>query len=371
MRKLIWTLKMFLLFGSAGLLVAADKSQFDIPETKVHQGLAKGSATALSGWKVTESVSEIAVLSGGYFTIGTTAGTSTSSLDNDCGILFGHPYAKTSYPFFQVDGKAWQKPETMFPPESLKATAQGDSVTLAFLGDPSMQILIVYRLINQGQQIQISSTVTNTDVVSHVLGLGFMIDPALGIRGDGVLSVGGSAVLSESWMSSVSIAGKQILLSERRGTHAGLKCSLNFFDGFPNTLAAGNWEELSFANGPGPTGTSGPPRIYDLVLKMYWDPISVAAKGELKRSFILSLETPDFGSGLFTRWDVPTFLTISNGVMYPNSLPTTVSVLNQHPASASATIHLALNNIVSSTGGDRTLNVPAGIRGNASLPIGI
>ena len=369
MRKSFWNALVLLLFGTAGLLFAGDKSRLDVPETVVHSGLAKSTVGTLSGWKVGRTVSEIAVLSGGYFTVGTIAGTTTSPLDNDCGILFGHPYAKTSYPFFQVDGGGWKKPEMIFPPESLKATVQGDSISLAFLGDTTIQIFIVYRLINQGQQVRITSTVKNTDATSHVLGLGFIIDPALGIRGDGVLSIDGNAILNELWMNTAAISGKSILLSERRGTHAGLKCSLSFSDGLPNRLAAGNWEQLRLSDEP--AGAAPPPRLYDLVMKMYWDPVTIAAKEEIKHSFVLSLDSPDFGSGLFTRWDVPSFLTLDDGVMYPSSIPTTVSVSNQHASSASSTIHLLANSIVTNPSGDKSITIDPGKNGFASVPLQI
>jgi Mg-chelatase subunit ChlD len=104
---------------------------------------------------------------------------------------------------------------------------------------------------------------------------------------------------------------------------------------------------------------------------MYWDPISIPGKGEITRSFLLSLETPDFGSGLFARWDVPSFLTLDNGVLYPSSFPTTVSVINQRAVSAAATVHMLPNSIITNPGGDQSIAIAASGSGYASVPLRI
>src|SRR3990172_5226483 len=82
---------------------AVDKSEYDL---QLSPGLHK-SASSLAGYGhilLGNDVSEISLLSGGYFTIGTSKGIYTTDLDDLCNISFGHPYAKTSYPLLAVDG---------------------------------------------------------------------------------------------------------------------------------------------------------------------------------------------------------------------------------------------------------------------------
>ncbi|HTX20013.1 MAG TPA: VWA domain-containing protein [Bacteroidota bacterium] len=346
---------------------ASDKARFDVQEASVLHGLAKTSGEAPVGWKVGGTIGEVAVLSGGYFTIGTVAGTTSSPLDDHCGVLFGHPYAKTSYPIFQLDGGGWKKPEEIFSPDSSQATPQADNILLVFSGTSSIQASVTYLIINQGQQVEVVTSVKNNDDHSHSVGVGFMIDPALGIHGDGVLAVGGNLLLSESSMDSGSILGKPLVISERRGTHAGLKCSLSFPNGTPSALTAANWQTLLSADGPPMGGLAAPGRIYDLDLDFTWNAVTVPAQGTVTRSFMISLEYPDFGNGTFARWDVPSFLTLDNGVMFPSGFTATVDVFNQHSSSVTSTLKVLPNTLITNTGTDKTLVI--GVQGHGYAPI--
>ena len=85
---------------------AWDKSQFDIDGVTEDDALRKGTGSMLPGWKLRKHHSELTLIQGGYFTLGTNNGISSTTLDDLCGITFGHPYAMTSYPLLSVDG-AW------------------------------------------------------------------------------------------------------------------------------------------------------------------------------------------------------------------------------------------------------------------------
>jgi hypothetical protein len=81
---------------------------------------------------------------------------------------------------------------------------------------------------------------------------------------------------------------------------------------------------------------------------MYWDTVQAASNATptnpLERSFTLSLAEPDFGVSIFTRWDIPRFITINDGSMYPAEIPTVVSVFNKGLQSVNASITIPQNN---------------------------
>ena len=332
-----WAAVVCFIFGMASSQLWADqKSNYDV----VEPGLAKTSGGPFLGWKLTRSVSEVAVLPGGYFTFGTSAGVSASTLDDNCGILFGHPYAKTSYPFFKVDGGAWKRADMFFNDDSAKAVAAGDSIVLTLSGNPGFRATVTYRLLNNGQQLRVTSTIANLDAIAHSFGSGLFLDPALGIRGDGVLALNGAEILKETWLSGGSVSGKTVLISERRGAYAGLKCSLEFPSAVPTIFAAGNWDELRNADAAIPAGSLLPTQIYDLVLKMYWDAQTIAPGESASSSLQLSLQSPQFGTSAFARWDVPRFLSMNNGIMFPEEFPSSVAVIS--PVGTSATVQVTV-----------------------------
>jgi len=78
---------------------AADKSSYDVTTVRENfrTALAKGTTGPLA-WRLTRSVADLAVLPGGYFTIGTTAGVTSHPLEMNCGITFGHPMQRPRSP---------------------------------------------------------------------------------------------------------------------------------------------------------------------------------------------------------------------------------------------------------------------------------
>ncbi|HPN45831.1 MAG TPA: hypothetical protein PLP19_20265, partial [bacterium] len=105
--KILFTVLLVILVIFNSTSQAFDKSDYDITES---QGLLKTTTTAISNYGshlATTAKLEYSLITGGYFTIGTLSGSSTSTLDDNCGISFGHPYAMTSYPLLGIDG-AWE-----------------------------------------------------------------------------------------------------------------------------------------------------------------------------------------------------------------------------------------------------------------------
>ena len=84
-------------------LFSQNKLSFDV--SKTNEGNYKNSLAKMSSSsdEIKNSYLSATILNGGYFTIGTTSGISNSSLDDNCQITFGHPYAKTSFPIFSFD----------------------------------------------------------------------------------------------------------------------------------------------------------------------------------------------------------------------------------------------------------------------------
>ena len=90
--------------------MAQDKSSYDLV---IGAAKASGQASFPEYVNVRNEQLEASMLSGGYFTLGTAAGLSASTLDDQCAITYGHPYAKTSHLVFSVDGN-WYRLEDYF-----------------------------------------------------------------------------------------------------------------------------------------------------------------------------------------------------------------------------------------------------------------
>lgn len=87
----------FVLLFNAHILFSTDKTLFDLKSTSLLKSI-----NGFGCVQTRNKISEITMLSGGYFTIGTTEGVGAGSLDDNCGITFGHPYAMSSYPIFSL-----------------------------------------------------------------------------------------------------------------------------------------------------------------------------------------------------------------------------------------------------------------------------
>ena len=90
-------------------LIAVEKSDFDISMSEDRCALQKSTGAMYTGKMLQRQISEMTLIQGGYFTIGTNEGHSGMPIDDHCGITFGHPFALTSYPLIAVDGQ-WRKP---------------------------------------------------------------------------------------------------------------------------------------------------------------------------------------------------------------------------------------------------------------------
>jgi Mg-chelatase subunit ChlD len=317
--------------GFASLLLipaatASDKSRYDIrePVTGHDDSPASISATTGLSWKLIRDAGEIAVSTGGFFTIGTTAGLSSKALDDRCGITFGHPYARTSYPVICIDGN-WAKPEGVFLLENEVVVGGGDSIVLSYSVVKLASLTLLFRISSDGGAYTVQSRITNLDSVSHTFGLGYAIDPALGVRGDGFLFVGGTAIQRDTVI--LAPAASPVLIHERSTIPAGLQVSVDYPDVPPDKIIAANWSDRADIDEPVYTA-SAVRQLYDLDLFFSWEPVPVAGGSSLTRSIRMTQLTPDFGPGVFLRWDLPDHGAVNDGLAFPVSFQSTVTATN-------------------------------------------
>jgi hypothetical protein len=305
------------------LALAIDKAAFDI----LKPGLQKSTGTTESdgyGDKLLRNdVIELTMVSGGYFTIGTVKGKSASLLDDHCAITFGHPYATTSYPVLSVDG-LWQKFDEMLTDWwPLFPSQRGD--TLIITGEKGGLAGATFELILSpgGTGVELFLRCRNRDAIAHKMGMGFVIDPALGLWGDGCLELAGRPVSNDTLLTAPAIPD-HLMLWERAEGARGLGAGINFADK-PDKIILANWSDAY--DDPSPQFEPSELRtLYDLTLKMFWNERAVAPDQELSCKLSISLENPDFSSSAFMRWDIPSFLSLENGLLFPQQMPTYVQI---------------------------------------------
>lgn len=320
---------------------AQEKSHYDVtaPSAAITEIMANIHGSAAWRGTVTRSVGEVALMSGGFFTIGTTGGTlsgngASAGLDDRCGVTFGHPYARTSYPVICVDG-TWKKPLAFFSPDSERIVGQGDSVAMVYTAAGIAQLTLTYALALDGGVCVIRSELRNLDSVAHMFGSGFAFDPGLGKAGDGSLYAGNILVMNDTVLATP--APGSIVIHERATSPYGMSIGVDFPDGVPDEIIAANWKDRAVIDGPTrPTPEVG--RLYDLDLFSWWHETPTPPGGTCKHSMRVQLHVGSFGSGVFLRWDLPDHGQITDGVMVPSSVPTTATATNLSGATVSGTI---------------------------------
>jgi Mg-chelatase subunit ChlD len=311
-----------LIFLSMQNLSAQNKMKYDIVAQKQQNGLSKITGDLREAKAGSEWI-EMTLISGGYFTVGTTKGISDKKLDDNCQITFGHPYALTSYALFGIDGN-WYKPDDYFSDPSASLPIKSDNElkinsTESGLFDQefSMQIL------QDGKSIKLTQKIKNLDNVSHYFGLGLVFDPALGHWGDGYLKIPGGFLVQDTSFTSQSISDLSIW--EKAVGAKGIGIGLMVKGG--TKVIAGNWNDV-YANSKPEFSNSALRKIYDLDLKFYSEEEQLSPGGEITFEVILKLLEPDFSSKIFTRWDLPYFIAIDNGLMFPSNMETYIELSN-------------------------------------------
>ncbi|MGE5315550.1 MAG: VWA domain-containing protein [Acidobacteriota bacterium] len=309
-------------------LSSGEKTKFDLDAPSTPPALNKTADIWGGRLLLTRPALEASMIEGGYFTLGTKAGLSPGTLDDACTLTFGHPYAKTSYPLVYLDG-TWLKAEGMTSSSALPFPERaGDSLMLTLALEGRMRLRFVIRFETaDGSQLRISSMLTNIDSAPHTLGAGLVIDPALGKGGDAALSIGASRIVRDTMLSSPQLFSSPIMMSERSSALSGLRASVSFPSELPSTVIVANWNDAWQINAP--TFTASDVRtLYDALVKIFWTPVSVPAQGTITRDVRVTLLDPVFGQGAFCRWDLPQTQSVENGIPFPKSFTSTVTVAN-------------------------------------------
>ncbi len=335
MKKLIITACLLVFISGVR---AQDKSAFDIQSGSSLKNTSIKKVSGYDSQRLTGPIYDATLISGGYFTLGTTAGISESSLDDNCTLTFGHPYALTSYPVISVDG-TWYKPEDYFGGiSSLIPEKSGD--TLMIYAVKTGIVSYTFKIVSQTEtrSIKISASATNLDSKPHSFGLGLLIDPALGKGGDAYFEIPTGKMFTGSEIPS------NILLWEKGTGAKGVAMNIGFPPLKPEKIIAANWADLYQTQAP-VFETDYEKAIYDLYMKFYWPESTVSPGSSISSETSISLPQPDFSSQVFLRWDLPNFISMNGGLMFPQSLESYVEI---NPAGGSEISSGTLNINVSS-----------------------
>ncbi len=301
-----------------------DKSKFDLITENEPNALKKITGMGYDGQEIKKSVSEITLIQGGYFTIGTNQGLSATRLDDQCGITFGHPYALTSYPLLSIDGSCG-KPESFFNIYDSQPQLQGDSLLLSYSSNNIVQFNFSLKPDVSGKTITLTFSLKNLDTQPHSFGIGLVFDPGLGKKGDGWAEIDAKTILRDTLLAGSSVP-TQILINERNGLVDGMKVQLDF-PVSPEKLIFANWNDL-YENHTPNFSPSLLRKIYDLTLKIIWSEQSIPAGGVLSRTIIFDMQQPDFNTSLFMHWDLPGFLSLENNLLFPRAFDSFVEITN-------------------------------------------
>lgn len=260
------------------------------------------------------------LLSDGYFTIGTTNGLLQDSLDNNCQITFGHPYALTSYPFFSLDGVV-HHPELYFYNKPKQLINQGDTLLGLQVTDLE-KIDFSFNMIqqNDGDIIRLHLRIQNIDTIFHNIGMGLLFDPALGLWGDGFAFIDEQLIQVDTTLQNSIPTIFDIW--ERSDSPKGIGVKFEYVNNLPSKLMFGNWFKLHYNL----ADTVTP--IYDLGIKMEWSEILVNPDEVVSFFIDIKLESPEFPNGIFMRSDLPYFLSIQNNLLYPRNVKSLVKLAN-------------------------------------------
>ncbi len=259
-------------------LFSQNKLLFDVNRTS--EGNYKNSLSKMSSSsdELKNSYLSATILNGGYYTIGTTSGVSNSSLDDNCQITFGHPYAKTSFPIFSLDG-TWYKFDDYFSPSELLLSWSGD--TLQITGNKINKLSVKFSMYSDTTELRheviLKQSIKNLDSTSHSIALGFTFDPALGKWGDGFLELQQGFLNKNKIFNSPSVPDK-ITLWEKAFGAKGIGAELSFENNSPTKIVAANWKDIFESNEFSSLDTLK--LIYDLYLKLYWQESQLISQSE-------------------------------------------------------------------------------------------
>jgi len=260
------------------------------------------------------------LLSDGYFTIGTTNGLSAGTLDDNCQITFGHPFALTSYPYFSLDGTV-HHPELYFYATPKELVNQGDTL-LGLHATDLDKVDFTFTLTgqNNGETVRLHLAIRNIDDIPHTIGMGLLFDPALGLWGDGFAWVNGQLIQTDTTLQGGIPASFPVW--ERADSPKGTGVTVAYASNLPSTLTFGNWFDLHYNHSPAVAP------LYDLAIETEWAAVQVNPDQEISFVVDIALQAPEFPNGVFMRADLPYFLSVENNLLFPRELKSMVKLTN-------------------------------------------
>jgi Mg-chelatase subunit ChlD len=314
---------------------------------------------------LTGELLQVSLLPSGHFTMGTRAGLSGVALDDNCGITYGHPYAHTSYLLVGVDGQ-WapaRQPPAILPDQVESPQGSNMSLQLSNAGG--------YQGLEMGCSLELAGdsavdfiiSVSNRDERPVSASVGLVLDPAPGIWSEGVAFVSSQPVEVETTWSGDDVP-PTVQMYEQAGAVRGVGADLVFGSTLPSLARVCNWLRA------GSTEAYAGELIYDLALRLEWGPFDLDPGRTKLVRFSLGLAPPEFGDGVYMRWDLPSFLTMIDGRMYPRPLNTRVQLTNMsHATLASADVTLEQPRTAESTPAEMSAGLPPGSSMVLSLPL--
>jgi hypothetical protein len=343
-----------LAMGGASGKTWPDKSAYDV-DISGNPALAK-SKTAFSGSLINTGHLEASLLPGGYFTLGTINGKSVSTLDDHCPLLFGHPFAKTSYPLIKING-VWGKIEKFLAVEkcSIVSTATSTQMNCSI---PQDSLDFTFSLLfpaSQSDIVNITVVIKNNSSASKNVQAAIVMDPAMGTQsGDACALVNNVPIAQES----ASTAADSLVLVEKSGGLQGLKMSCTTSAAQLLKTVFANWSSIiksDSLNNPQSPGAT----LYDLCIKQIFTARDIAPGETYTAVLSISLLDPDFGKSIFVRWEAPRSFSIQNGGLFPQTPQTRLMVYNATSTAAQCTVKTIALSIGTSDSTPCVITVPA------------
>jgi len=319
---IVCILMLFLALGAKTL----KKSDFDL-DFPCTSGLSKTAGRSIPARSfIQNQFLEAALFEGCFFTLGTNQGLLESSLDDKCCITYGHPYAKTSYPFLKIQN-AWGKLEACTDISIPQVRRTTDSVTYRYFLNDSIEFTFSLSLLPaaEGAGAMLAMNIANRSNAVQTVQPALIYDPGMGrFEPDAAAWVNGASLVQTEGQAN---GCSTLVFSEKSAGHTGLRCSLTPIAGTLETAVFGNWHKMEAAVASAyDTSTRLP--FYDLAVKLLWQQRTIAPDSSIAVRLAIKLEPPDFGQQAFIRWDVPRFLTVETGALFPQTIDTRAYVDN-------------------------------------------
>ena len=331
--------------------LAQDKSSHDLV---IGSAKASGQAGFPGYVSVHDERMEASMLPGGYFTLGTSSGLSASTLDDRCALTYGHPYAKTSYPFFSVDGN-WYRMEEYLSRDPLTPELSGHALRVQARADGDEHVVLTFTVELNERGALLQAEIGNLDDRPHTCRVGIAVDPALGRWGDGYLALGNASLRHGTRLRAPDLP-PVLTLWERDRAPTGLGVDCSFPDPAPDLIVADNWARLYGTHEPQDQPATQQ-RLYDLALKVYWAEAELAPGETRLYQMAMDLRPPDFTTPVFVRWDLPSSFALTDNLMFPRDFSSYLQIANTTGRRVDATVSLDLPTVLNAVPPERSLSL--------------